>query len=418
MHLVSPVPSSPLAAVWRAFDQDIVERARDLAGDVDGKLDPLGGVAATVADDGCEWAVSLMPDLRDRSLLLAACECSSAGDSPCEHVGAALHVVDQQRLWPANVRAPSRIEMTDPDDPDLELVTSSKGRALQPLTVPATERPYNWRELLARWPTTPRVDDGRLATIEYLLEVVDRPHSLDERACVIRIAKTSPGKGGSIRRRYVELEVAQLSEEDRNLRTLLFGVQAFGEAYASAWTKRSAARVDASRIPDIAAQLAATGRFGWSEHAEAPLRPLAWDGGGPWALRLSIRRTKSKEVAIEGTLVRGDEQLAVRDVTQFAGGGIAAAHGRAFEIAVDRFGLWASLLAHEVTMPIEAQAIDRVHRIGQCRPVTAYRIVAEDTVESKILALQAHKRALFDNVFEDHGVVSSMSTAELRALLE
>jgi superfamily II DNA or RNA helicase len=67
---------------------------------------------------------------------------------------------------------------------------------------------------------------------------------------------------------------------------------------------------------------------------------------------------------------------------------------------------------------VEAQAIDRVHRIGQCRPVTAYRLVAENTVEAKILALQAHKRALFDSVFEDTGIVASLSSADLHALLE
>jgi SNF2 family DNA or RNA helicase len=66
---------------------------------------------------------------------------------------------------------------------------------------------------------------------------------------------------------------------------------------------------------------------------------------------------------------------------------------------------------------VEAQAIDRVHRIGQARPVTAYRLVAEDTVEAKILALQAHKRALFDSVFEDAGVVAGLSAEELRTLL-
>jgi SNF2 family DNA or RNA helicase len=67
---------------------------------------------------------------------------------------------------------------------------------------------------------------------------------------------------------------------------------------------------------------------------------------------------------------------------------------------------------------VEAQAIDRVHRIGQARPVTAYRLVAEDTVEDKILALQAHKRALFDGVFEDRGAIGKLTAADLRALLD
>lgn len=42
----------------------------------------------------------------------------------------------------------------------------------------------------------------------------------------------------------------------------------------------------------------------------------------------------------------------------------------------------------------ESQAIDRAHRIGQSKKVFAYKIIAKDTVEEKILALQEKKRAL------------------------
>jgi SNF2 family DNA or RNA helicase len=68
---------------------------------------------------------------------------------------------------------------------------------------------------------------------------------------------------------------------------------------------------------------------------------------------------------------------------------------------------------------VEAQAIDRVHRIGQSRPVTAYRLVAEDTVEAKILALQDAKRALFAGVFEERAAgLAGLSVDDLRALLD
>jgi SNF2 family DNA or RNA helicase len=43
---------------------------------------------------------------------------------------------------------------------------------------------------------------------------------------------------------------------------------------------------------------------------------------------------------------------------------------------------------------VEAQAIDRAHRIGQTRPVFAYRLIARDIVEKRILELQAQKREL------------------------
>jgi len=67
---------------------------------------------------------------------------------------------------------------------------------------------------------------------------------------------------------------------------------------------------------------------------------------------------------------------------------------------------------------VEAQAIDRSHRIGQTRRVVATRIVARDTIEEKILELQASKRALADAILgQDQGVLSEIGRAELEMLL-
>ncbi|HEY0239213.1 MAG TPA: DEAD/DEAH box helicase, partial [Friedmanniella sp.] len=44
---------------------------------------------------------------------------------------------------------------------------------------------------------------------------------------------------------------------------------------------------------------------------------------------------------------------------------------------------------------VEAQAIDRTHRIGQTRPVMVYRLVSADTVEQKVVELSARKAQLF-----------------------
>ena len=46
----------------------------------------------------------------------------------------------------------------------------------------------------------------------------------------------------------------------------------------------------------------------------------------------------------------------------------------------------------------EAQAIDRAYRIGQTRPVFAYRMIARDTVEEKVLEMQNRKRAIANAV--------------------
>jgi SNF2 family DNA or RNA helicase len=48
----------------------------------------------------------------------------------------------------------------------------------------------------------------------------------------------------------------------------------------------------------------------------------------------------------------------------------------------------------------ERQAMDRVHRIGQNKPVFVYRLVTEGTVEQAIHQLQSKKQALADALFE------------------
>jgi SNF2 family DNA or RNA helicase len=66
----------------------------------------------------------------------------------------------------------------------------------------------------------------------------------------------------------------------------------------------------------------------------------------------------------------------------------------------------------------EAQATDRAHRIGQTRTVTSYKLICAGTVEEKVLALQAEKRALLADVFEASAAAAAkLSLAELRDLL-
>ena len=67
---------------------------------------------------------------------------------------------------------------------------------------------------------------------------------------------------------------------------------------------------------------------------------------------------------------------------------------------------------------VEAQAIDRTHRIGQIRQVFAYRIIARDTVEEKVLQLQQSKRDLADAIIsEDNSLIRDLGREELELLL-
>ena len=68
---------------------------------------------------------------------------------------------------------------------------------------------------------------------------------------------------------------------------------------------------------------------------------------------------------------------------------------------------------------VEAQATDRAHRIGQKRVVTSYKLIARDTVEEKILALQQRKKAVIAASLEsEEPLMEALSLDEIRELLE
>ena len=67
---------------------------------------------------------------------------------------------------------------------------------------------------------------------------------------------------------------------------------------------------------------------------------------------------------------------------------------------------------------VEDQAADRAHRIGQDRPVLIHRLVAENTVEERILALQERKRAIADAALGEANQAAGLTKEDLLALLE
>lgn len=68
---------------------------------------------------------------------------------------------------------------------------------------------------------------------------------------------------------------------------------------------------------------------------------------------------------------------------------------------------------------VERQAIDRTHRIGQQQPVMAYRMIAADSVEERVLALQREKAELFEQVVgaTENAVPEGLTRDVLESLL-
>jgi SNF2 family DNA or RNA helicase len=67
---------------------------------------------------------------------------------------------------------------------------------------------------------------------------------------------------------------------------------------------------------------------------------------------------------------------------------------------------------------VEAQAVDRAHRIGQKRQVFAYRLIARDTVEEKVLELQKTKRDLAGAIISaDNSLIRDLRREDLELLL-
>ena len=98
----------------------------------------------------------------------------------------------------------------------------------------------------------------------------------------------------------------------------------------------------------------------------------------------------------------------------------------AFLISLKAGGLGLNLTAAEYVFlldpwwnpAVEAQAIDRAHRIGQEKPVFAYRLIAKDTVEERILELQARKRAVADAIITaDNSALGDLTRQDLELLL-
>jgi len=67
----------------------------------------------------------------------------------------------------------------------------------------------------------------------------------------------------------------------------------------------------------------------------------------------------------------------------------------------------------------EAQATDRAHRIGQKKVVTSIKLIAANTVEEKVLELQAKKAEILKELFEESEAANAkVSLDDIKDLLK
>jgi superfamily II DNA or RNA helicase len=135
-----------------------------------------------------------------------------------------------------------------------------------------------------------------------------------------------------------------------------------------------------------------------------------------------VRETMDKQ-KIKYQYLDGSSSLSEREksVKKFQGG-----EGDLFLISLKAGGLGLNLTAADFVIhldpwwnpAIEDQASDRTYRIGQTRPVTVYRLVAENTIEEKIIQLHKIKRDLAESLLEGSDVSARLSLNELIALIK
>jgi superfamily II DNA or RNA helicase len=137
---------------------------------------------------------------------------------------------------------------------------------------------------------------------------------------------------------------------------------------------------------------------------------------------LHILRTKLDEEKIQYEYLDGQTRDRAAPVERFQND----PNSKLFLISLKAGGLGLNLTAAEYVFlldpwwnpAVEAQAVDRTHRIGQTRSVFAYRLIAKDTVEEKVLELQATKREIVDAIInQDNSLIRNLRSEDLAILL-
>jgi superfamily II DNA or RNA helicase len=135
---------------------------------------------------------------------------------------------------------------------------------------------------------------------------------------------------------------------------------------------------------------------------------------------LRLIETELTALGIEYCLLTGETQNRSDVIARFQAGAAPV-----FLISLKAGGTGLNLTAADTVIhydpwwnpAVEAQATDRAHRIGQDKPVFVYKLIAKDTVEERIMQLQADKHALASRLYtESTGSPASWTSADIEAL--
>ncbi|WP_284416156.1 MULTISPECIES: DEAD/DEAH box helicase [unclassified Bradyrhizobium] len=136
---------------------------------------------------------------------------------------------------------------------------------------------------------------------------------------------------------------------------------------------------------------------------------------------LALIEARFEAADIDYELLTGDTRDRKRAIEAFQNG-----NSPVFLISLKAGGVGLNLTAADTVIiydpwwnpAVEAQAIDRAHRIGQDKKVFVYRLVTAGTIEEKIGELKQRKQALADSLFDREGNIGKALTEEdIAALL-
>jgi SNF2 family DNA or RNA helicase len=147
------------------------------------------------------------------------------------------------------------------------------------------------------------------------------------------------------------------------------------------------------------------------EHLMEMLPPLIEEGRqillfSQFTSMLDLIKPAIADAGIDYVELRGDTKDRVGPVARFQQGDVPL-----FLISLKAGGTGLNLTAADTVIhydpwwnpAVEDQATDRAHRIGQDKPVFVYKLVAQGTVEERMLELQQRKKALAAGIYDAAG---------------